>query len=138
MNGFRLLPVALAATLLLAPPADAKKKAAPKGPSTTLAKRLIVEKLTWVYKESGMSDDDIKITFKSFKILPSQMQKIDGGYYAKPVRVWPVKANVLITYLNAWSSWEPTKRGWWNPRGREYFSFYRQGGTGWTWAASGA
>jgi hypothetical protein len=135
-NGFRLLLLALATGLLLAPPASAKSTAKP--PSKALAKRLLVEKLTWVYKESGMSDDDLKITFKSFKILRSQKRKIDGGYYAKPVRVWPVKANVLITYLNAWSDREPDKRGWWNPRGREYFMFYRERGTGWTWASTGA
>ena len=104
------------------------------GPTAKQAKRIIKGQFDAIYRESWMDADDLKIEFKTFDFLAPTKRKIYGGYYDKPVRVWPLKSNVLVTQDRGTWGLDKTKRGWWQrdyPGGHEVFYFYRQTGGGW-------
>ena len=133
---------AVAAAATPAPPEATAAAKAQKGPSKQLVLRDITGMFDAVYREGWMTGDELSITFDGYRALPSKMQKIDGGHYAKPIRVWPIRVNVLIRVDRGVNGITETKRGWWNTQfgGNEVFTFYRDSNAsdGWSFVTSRA
>lgn len=49
-----------------------------------------------VYRESWMKPGELRFEFQDMRILPQTMRKIDGGHYAEPIPVRPVKMTVKV------------------------------------------
>ena len=133
-----LFACAIALVLLIVP---ASAPAATRGPSSKLMRKLITERFDAQYRESWMEADDLKIEIKTFRRYAARKRKLTTGPYAVPVRVWPLRANVLITIDRSPNyGIDTTKRGWWHtdyPGGHEVFYFHRDSTNHWTWVTGG-
>jgi hypothetical protein len=131
----KLLPVLLLISLLIPAVADA----APRGPSRKLVRKSLIGVLHATYKESWMTDDQVKVTVSRLTILKARKRKAGTGVYDPYIWAWPVKADVRIKVCRTPTECETYRTGYWARDSlgkRTIFWFDRNTATrAWHWSA---
>lgn len=107
---------------------------APKGgPTEAQVKQVVTGMFMAVYKESYMKAEEMKIAFSDMRFAPPTKKNLFGGYYERPIDVWPVRMDVTITWARG-ADIRTWKRGTQN---RESFSFFKNEFGDWDFRTSG-
>lgn len=103
------------------------------GPTEADVRRLVTGSFMATYKESYMTESEMAIDFANMTFAPRTKKNLFGGYYDQPIDVWPVRADVTISWRRGDEvrSW---KRGTSN---NESFSFFKDDFGGWNFRTSG-
>ena len=103
------------------------------GPTEADVRRLITGSFMAIYKESYMAENEMAIDFANLAFAPRTKKNLSGGYYDQPIDVWPVRAEVTITWRRG-DEERTWKRGTSN---NESFSFFKDDFGGWSFRTSG-